>query len=171
MLEASRDPYKTTRMIECMENIKKYNVQCFLATPPQKKSIFVRNFKIEINTQEDSPSSDLSEMIWFFYPKPHFWCKILMTSIISYLKNRLFFKKTKNLFHFFSIYDFLILWSRILCPSSFNIFKFFFYWKEHVKMQGTTVSLFSIELYFSYVYRHLSNQTPIVGMVFESLNL
>jgi hypothetical protein len=30
---------------------------------PKKKSIFVKNFEIEINAWEDSPFSDLSEMI------------------------------------------------------------------------------------------------------------
>ena len=35
----------------------------FKATPPPKKSIFVKKMKIEINAWEDSPSSALSETL------------------------------------------------------------------------------------------------------------
>jgi hypothetical protein len=77
-----------------------------------------------------------------FIQNSRVWLKILMISVISCLKSWLFFeKKTRNLFRFFSVYDFLILWPRILCPSWYNIFKFFC-WKERLKMQVTTKSLF-----------------------------
>ena len=106
-----------------------------------------------------------------FYPKSPFWLKILVISVISCLKNRLFFKKTKNLFRFFSIYDFLILWSRILCPSSFNIFKFFFVGKSMSRCRALQSAFFQSSFIFimytdTYVTRH-----PFFGMVFESLNL
>ena len=39
-----------------------YNSE-FKATPPPKKSIFVKKMKIEINAWEDSPSSALSETL------------------------------------------------------------------------------------------------------------
>ena len=65
-----------------------------------------------------------------------------MIFINLFLKNMLIFKKTKNVFRFFSIYDFLILEQGILSPGSGNIFKFFFCLKERVEMQVTTESFF-----------------------------
>jgi hypothetical protein len=40
--------------------------------PPQKKSIFVKKIEIEINAWGDSPSSALSETLWFFIGNPFF---------------------------------------------------------------------------------------------------
>lgn len=37
-----------------------------------KKSIFAKNFEIEINTWGDSPSSALSETLLIFSSAPHF---------------------------------------------------------------------------------------------------
>ena len=39
------------------------NLRLLKATPPPKKSIFVKKMKIEINAWEDSPSSALSETL------------------------------------------------------------------------------------------------------------
>ena len=94
-----------------------------------------------------------------FYPKPPFWLKILMISVISCLKNRLFFKKTKNLFRFFSIYDFSILWLRILCSSSFNIFKFILLFKSVSRCRALQCPFFQLSFIFimytdTYVTRH-----------------
>ena len=42
------------------------------AIPPQKKSIFVKKFEIEINAWEDSSGFALSETLWFFIGRPFF---------------------------------------------------------------------------------------------------
>ena len=58
--------------------------------PPQKKSVFVKKFEIEITAWEDSPSFALSETLWFFIGLP-FFDEVFSRFLSSSIKKRDFF--------------------------------------------------------------------------------
>ena len=59
-------------------------------------------------------------------------------------KNKLFEKKTKKIFGFFSVLIFPKVHPNFLLPGSFNVLIFFVCLKEHLKMQGMTLPFFKI---------------------------
>ena len=80
----------------------------YLRPPPQKMSIFVKNFEIEINAWEDSPSSALSETTLVFLRYLVFGQNFRWFSLTSSWKICLFLKKRKM---FFVFSRFMIFWS------------------------------------------------------------
>ena len=62
----------------------------FKAILPQKKSVFVKKFEIEINAWEDSPSFALSATLWFFIWRP-FFDEVFNRFLSSNVEKRHFF--------------------------------------------------------------------------------
>ncbi len=82
-----------------------------------------------------------------FYPTHFFWLKILMISIIYFLKKQAFFRTNGKSFPFFLGLWFFDFISKIFCPVSFNIYKFFLF--ERARQDaGHRRALFLIKLCF-----------------------
>ena len=79
-------------------HVKLENMRNIKVIPPQKESVFVKKFEIEINAWEDSPSFALSGTLWFFTGR-HFLTKFLVVFCHRVLKNAIFFWK-KNVLRF-----------------------------------------------------------------------
>ena len=67
---------------------------------PQKKSVFVKKFEIEINAWEDRPSFALSETLCFFIGRP-FFDEVFSRFLSSSVKKRDFFLE-KGCFEIFA---------------------------------------------------------------------
>ncbi len=96
-------------------NLLKFNIK----PPSEKRSIFVRNIETKINGWEDSLSLDLSQLSLYFFFAPSFWSfSLCLSSHFCGRANQISLSR-------------LILY-----------IKFLFCLKEHVKMQGMTLSFF-----------------------------
>ena len=138
-----------------------------LRSSPQKMPIFFKNFEIEINAWEDSPSSALSETLLFFLWHLYFGQNFRWFLLTSCWKLCLFWKKRKM---FFVFSQFAIFWSFVqdFSVQALSIYLNFFCLKERVEMQGNIESFFFIKLCFLLGVR---TKTLIFGAFFWIIEL
>ena len=118
-----------------------------LKPPTQKQSIFVKNFEIEINAWEDSPSSDLSKTTLAFLWHLFFGQDFRWFSLTSSWKICLFLKKRK-MFFVFSRFMIFWFWDKEFSVPARAIYLNFFLFERARRGAGHYRVLFLIKLCF-----------------------